>query len=64
MGHVLDKPEKLDVTIVSLKSLPKGVQGLQCAANIPLPSPKTKAFVVGHPQAGTVAVLDQRQRAA
>jgi len=48
-GRVLEKPEKLDVTIVSLKSLPKGVQGLSHAANVPLPSPATKAFVVGPP---------------
>lgn len=52
VGRVLDKPEKLDVTIVSLKTLPDGVCGLPRAANIPLPSPKTKAFVVGHPKAG------------
>jgi hypothetical protein len=52
VGRVLDKPEKLDVTIVSLKSPPEGVQGLTRAANVPLPSPSTKAFVVGHPKAG------------
>ena len=54
VGRVLDKPDKLDVTIVSLKTLPAEVQGLPCAANIPLPSPKTKAFVVGHPKAGSL----------
>ena len=52
VGRVFERPEKLDVTIVSLKSLPKGVQGLSHAANVPLPSPATKAFVVGHPKAG------------
>jgi hypothetical protein len=52
VGRVLDKPEKLDVTIVSLKTLPSDVQGLSRAANIPLPAPTTKAFVVGHPKAG------------
>lgn len=52
VGRVLDKPEKLDVTILSLTSLPGGVQGLLRAANLPLPSPRTKAFVVGHPTAG------------
>jgi V8-like Glu-specific endopeptidase len=52
VGRVLDKPEKLDVTIVSLKTLPDGVRGIPRAANVPLPSPTTKAFVVGHPKAG------------
>jgi V8-like Glu-specific endopeptidase len=52
VGRVLGKPEKLDVTIVSLKTLPEGLQGLPRATNIPLPSPRTKAFVVGHPKAG------------
>lgn len=52
VGRVLDKPEKLDVTIVSLKTLPSDVKGLSRAANIPLPAPTTKAFVVGHPKAG------------
>lgn len=46
--------DKLDVTIVALKSLPANVLGLKPAANIPLPSPKTKAFVVGHPAAGAL----------
>jgi hypothetical protein len=52
VGRVLETPEKLDVTIVSLKSLPGCVKGLPRAANVPLPSPTTKAFVVGHPKAG------------
>nr|WP_315393979.1 serine protease [uncultured Duganella sp.] len=52
VGRVLDKPDKLDVTIVSLKTLPTDVRGLPCASNIPLPAPTTKAFVVGHPKAG------------
>ena len=45
---------KLDVTIVALKSLPADVTGLKPAANVPLPSPKTKAFVVGHPASGAL----------
>jgi V8-like Glu-specific endopeptidase len=44
--------DKLDVTIVSLATLPRNVSGLKPAANVPLPSPKTKAFVVGHPSSG------------
>ena len=48
--------EKLDVTIVALKSLPAKVSGLKPAANVPLPSPKTKAFVVGHPSSPRAAV--------
>lgn len=52
VGLVLNKPERLDVTIVSLKTLPADVHGLPCAINIPLPSPTAKAFVVGHPKAG------------
>lgn len=54
LGVVLDKPEKLDVTIVSLQSLPPGLQGLQCAETIPLPAPTTRAYVVGHPKAGAM----------
>ena len=46
--------EKLDVTIVGLQSLPANVSGLKPAANVPLPSPKTKAFVVGHPASGAL----------
>jgi len=46
--------DKLDVTIVALKSVPANVLGLKPAANIPLPSPKTKAFVVGHPSGGAL----------
>lgn len=52
VGRVLEKPEKLDVTIVSLKTLPADVKGLARATNIPLPAPTTKAFLVGHPRAG------------
>lgn len=52
IGEVLDKPEKLDVTIVALDPPPTGVQGLKPASELPYPSPKTKAFVVGHPNAG------------
>jgi len=47
-------PEKLDVTIVTLRSHPSGITGLIPAANVPLPSPKTKAFVVGHPASGAL----------
>jgi V8-like Glu-specific endopeptidase len=46
--------EKLDVTIVSLDTVPANVPGLKPAANVPLPSPTTKAFVVGHPAAGAL----------
>jgi hypothetical protein len=46
--------DKLDVTIVALQSLPAHVSGLKPAANIPLPSPTTKAFVVGHPSSGAL----------
>lgn len=46
--------DKLDVTIVALRSVPANVLGLKPAANIPLPSPKTKAFVVGHPSGGAL----------
>ncbi|HEY1302486.1 MAG TPA: serine protease [Vicinamibacterales bacterium] len=46
--------EKLDVTIVALKSLPAKVSGLKPAANVPTPSPKVKAFVVGHPASGAL----------
>jgi hypothetical protein len=56
-GNVGDQSstvEKLDVTIVALQSLPANVSGLKPAANIPLPSPKTKAFVVGHPSSGAL----------
>lgn len=46
--------DKLDVTIVELKTLPANASGLKPAANVPLPSPKTKAFVLGHPAAGAL----------
>lgn len=52
LGSVAEAPGKLDVTICRLSRTPDGAQGLRAAANIPLPSPKTKAFVVGHPRAG------------
>jgi V8-like Glu-specific endopeptidase len=54
LGIVVPALEQLDVTIVSLKSLPENVPGLRPAANVPLPSPKTKAFVVGHPASGAL----------
>ena len=52
LGNVTDAPGKLDVTVCLLRSTPKETNGLSVAAAIPLPSPDTKAFVVGHPQAG------------
>ncbi|GAA4352575.1 hypothetical protein GCM10023165_42000 [Variovorax defluvii] len=52
LGNVADAPGKLDVTVCLLRSTPKDAEGLSVAKAIPLPSPKTKAFVVGHPQAG------------
>jgi hypothetical protein len=54
LGEVVPTMDKLDVTIVSLQSFPKDVPGLKPAAHVPLPSPKTKAFVVGHPAAGAL----------
>jgi hypothetical protein len=54
LGELSPTLDKLDVTIVSLKSLPAEVPGLRPAANVPLPSPKTKAFVVGHPLSGAL----------
>ena len=52
LGEPSSNLDKLDVTIASLATLPQNVTGLKPAANIPLPSPKTKAFVVGHPASG------------
>ncbi|SEB22701.1 serine protease [Variovorax sp. YR216] len=52
LGNVADAPGKLDVTVCLLRSTPKDASGLSVATSIPLPSPNTKAFVVGHPQAG------------
>lgn len=52
LGNVTDAPGKLDVTICRLSRTPNGAQGLPMAATIPWPSPRTKAFVVGHPRAG------------
>jgi V8-like Glu-specific endopeptidase len=52
LGEQFPTPEKLDVTIVSLASAPENVSGLKPADNVPLPSPKLKAFVVGHPASG------------
>jgi hypothetical protein len=54
VGDQSSTVEKLDVTIVALQSQPANVSGLKPAANIPLPSPKTKAFVVGHPSSGAL----------
>jgi V8-like Glu-specific endopeptidase len=52
LGNVADAPGKLDVTVCRLSRTPNDAGGLSIAAAIPLPSPSTKAFVVGHPQAG------------
>jgi hypothetical protein len=54
LGELSPALEKLDTTIVALKTLPADVSGLKAAANIPLPSPKSKAFVVGHPASGAL----------
>ena len=54
LSEVSQTLEKLDVTIVSLETLPANVPGLKPAANVPLPSPTTKAFVVGHPASGAL----------
>ena len=54
LSEVSNTLEKLDVTIVSLEPLPANVPGLKAAANVPRPSPTTKAFVVGHPAAGAL----------
>jgi hypothetical protein len=50
----LDDLDKLDVTIVSLETLPAQAPPLRPAANVPLPSPRAKAFVVGHPASGAL----------
>ena len=63
-GHpVVHTPslDKLDVTIVSLASLPANPSGLTPADKTPLPSPKTKAFagtLKGLGVSGTALVLD------
>jgi V8-like Glu-specific endopeptidase len=54
LGELSPALEKLDATIVSLKTLPANVSALKPAQNIPLPSAKSKAFVVGHPQSGAL----------
>jgi V8-like Glu-specific endopeptidase len=54
LGELSSALERLDATIVALKTLPANVSGLKAAANIPLPSPKSKAFVVGHPASGAL----------
>lgn len=54
LSEVSKTLEKLDVTIVSLETLPADATGLKAAANVPLPSPTTKAFVVGHPASGAL----------
>lgn len=52
LGGVADSPGKLDVTICRLSRTPSNAVGLPMAAAIPWPSPRTKAFIVGHPRAG------------
>ncbi|WP_191625336.1 serine protease [Pseudomonas fluorescens] len=52
LGNVADAPGKLDVTICRLSRTPYDAGGLPVAAAIPVPSPRTKAFIVGHPRAG------------
>ncbi len=52
LGIASDAPGKLDVTICRLSRSPVDAKGLLVASSIPWPSPRTKAFVVGHPQAG------------
>jgi hypothetical protein len=52
LGNVSEAPGKLDVTICRLSRTPIEAKGLPIASAIPWPSPRTKAFVVGHPQAG------------
>ncbi|WP_448124056.1 trypsin-like peptidase domain-containing protein [Pseudomonas veronii] len=52
LGDVTQAPGMLDVTICRLDRTPDEAHGLSAADNIPLPSPKVKAFVVGHPRSG------------
>lgn len=52
LGNVAEAPGKLDVTVCRLNRTPVSADGLPVAATIPWPSPRTKAFVVGHPRAG------------
>jgi len=52
LGNVSDAPGKLDVTVCRLSRAPIDAKGLLVASTIPWPSPRTKAFIVGHPQAG------------
>jgi len=54
IGDVQKTLERLDVTIVSLETLPKDAAGLKPAAEMLVPGPSTKAFVVGHPAAGAL----------
>lgn len=41
--------DKLDVTVVKLMTWPKGGLALRTNDSLPIPSPKTKVFIVGHP---------------
>ncbi|CRI57076.1 serine protease [Pseudomonas sp. CCOS 191] len=52
LGMVGEAPGMLDVTICRLSRTPRGANGLPVSVTVPWPSPRTKAFVVGHPRAG------------
>lgn len=52
VGEVRDRGDRLDVSIVTLRTLPGQVKGLPAAVTLPRPRPGTRAFVVGHPRAG------------
>lgn len=52
LGNATEAPGKLDVTVCRLSRVPEDARGLPVAPAIPVPSPRTKAFVVGHPRAG------------
>lgn len=52
VGEVRDRGDRLDVSIVTLQTLPRQVKGLPPAVTLPRPRPGTRAFVVGHPRAG------------
>lgn len=52
LGKVDDAPGKLDVTICVLNRTPSDANGLAIASAVPLPSNRSKAFVVGHPRTG------------
>jgi hypothetical protein len=47
---------KLDVTVVKLETWPKNGIALRTNDNLPIPSRKTKVFVVGHPSGGALQI--------